>query len=141
MKFKTHLSQSWSRFYSQTALFTKIIQVAQKAGIKVIYLVLLLFYTLQQSSTPKYAKSIILGALGYFILPTDFVADFIPMVGFSDDLTALLAATAAVALYVTQETKAKAKERLSVWFSNVDEATIDEMNQHIDQEVNKMNHH
>ena len=99
-----------------------------------IYLVLLLFYTLQQSSTPKYAKSIILGALGYFILPTDFVADFIPMVGFSDDLTALLAATAAVALYVTQETKAKAKERLSVWFSNVDEATIDEMNQHIDEQ-------
>lgn len=134
MKFTTQLSQSWSRFYSQTGLFTKIVKVAQKAGIKVIYLVLLLFYTLQQSSTPKYAKSIILGALGYFILPTDFVADFIPMVGFSDDLTALLAATAAVALYVTQETKAKAKERLSVWFSNVDEATIDEMNQHIDEQ-------
>lgn len=141
MKFTTQLSQYWSRFYSQTGLFTKIVKVAQKAGLKVIYLVLLLYYTLQQSSTPKYAKSIILGALGYFILPTDFVADFIPMVGFSDDLTALLAATAAVALYVTQETKAKAKERLSVWFSNVDEATIDEMNQHIDQEVNKMNHH
>ncbi len=134
MKFKTHLSQSWSRFYSQTALFTKIIQVAQKAGIKVIYLVLLLFYTLQQSSTPKYAKSIILGALGYFILPTDFVADFIPMVGFSDDLTALLAATAAVALYVTKETKAKAKERLNVWFTSVDKAILDEVDQHIDEQ-------
>ena len=134
MKFKTHLSQSWSRFYSQTALFTKIIQVAQKAGIKVIYLVLLLFYTLQQSSTPKYAKSIILGALGYFILPTDFVADFIPMVGFSDDLTALLAATAAVALYVTKETKAKAKERLNVWFTSVDKTILDEVDQHIDEQ-------
>lgn len=134
MKFKTHLSQSWSRFYSQTALFTKIIKVAQKAGIKVIYLVLLLFYTLQQSSTPKYAKSIILGALGYFILPTDFVADFIPMVGFSDDLTALLAATAAVALYVTKETKAKAKERLNVWFTSVDKAILDEVDQHIDEQ-------
>ncbi|MBS3987860.1 MAG: DUF1232 domain-containing protein [Erysipelothrix sp.] len=134
MKFKNHLSQSWSRFYSQTALFTKIIQVAQKAGIKVIYLVLLLFYTLQQSSTPKYAKSIILGALGYFILPTDFVADFIPMVGFSDDLTALLAATAAVALYVTKETKAKAKERLNVWFTSVDKAILDEVDQHIDEQ-------
>lgn len=134
MKFKTHLSQSWSRFYSQTALFTKIIQVAQKAGIKVIYLVLLLFYTLQQSSTPKYAKSIILGALGYFILPTDFVADFIPMVGFSDDLTALLAAIVAVALYVTKETKAKAKERLNVWFTSVDKAILDEVDQHIDEQ-------
>lgn len=134
MKFTTQLSQSWSRFYSQTGLFTKIVKVAQKAGIKVIYLVLLLFYTLQQSSTPKYAKSIILGALGYFILPTDFVADFIPMVGFSDDLTALLAAIVAVALYVTEETKAKAKERLNVWFTSVDKAILDEVDQHIDEQ-------
>lgn len=134
MKFTTQLSQSWSRFYSQSGLFTKILKVAQKAGLKVIYLVLLLFYTLQQSSTPKYAKSIILGALGYFILPTDFVADFIPMVGFSDDLTALLAAIAAVSLYVTKETKAKAKERLNVWFSSLDEKIINEVDIQIEEQ-------
>ncbi len=134
MKFTPQLSQSWRRFYSQTGLFTKIVKMAQKAGLKVIYLVLLLYYTLQQSSTPKYAKSIILGALGYFILPTDFVADFIPMVGFSDDLTALLAAIVAVALYVTKETKAKAKERLNVWFTSVDKTILDEVDQHIDEQ-------
>lgn len=125
--------QKYTEAYSETKLFEKIIKFAKKAGIKVIYLALLLFFTLQQSTTPLLAKSAIVGALGYFIFPLDLIPDVIPIVGFSDDLTAMLSALAAVALYVNEDTKLKAKAKLHDWFGNYDESELD----YIDTKINK----
>lgn len=120
-------SKKYAQVFSEANLFEKIKKFAKEAGIKVVYGALILFYTLQEQATPKLAKSIIVGALGYFILPTDFIPDFIPIVGFSDDLTALIAVLVAVALYVTQEIKFKAKDRLNVWFGEYDEEVLREL--------------
>lgn len=117
--------QKYTKAYSENRLFLKIKKFAKDAGIKAIYLCLLLFYTLQKSTTPKWAKSVIVGALGYFILPLDFIPDFLPITGFSDDITALLSVLVAVALYVDEETKAKAKEKLHVWFGSYDEVKLE----------------
>lgn len=122
----------YTEAYSETKLFDKIIKFAKAAGIKVIYLALLLFFTLQSSTTPMVAKSVIVGALGYFIFPLDFIPDFIPIAGFSDDLTALVSAVAAVALYVDEDTKQKAKAKLRVWFGDYDESELD----NIDNKIN-----
>jgi len=111
--------------YSQTKLFEKTRRFAKGVGAKFTYLVLILFYTLQQPSTPRLAKSIIIGALGYFILPMDFIPDFIPVAGFSDDFTALFAALVAVALYVESDTKMKARKRLNIWFGSYNEAQLE----------------
>jgi len=108
--------QKYAEAYSENKLFEKILKFAKDAGIKVIYLALLLFFTLQQSTTPMVAKSVIIGALGYFIFPLDFIPDFIPIAGFSDDMTALVSALVAVALYIDEDTKSKAKAKLHVWF-------------------------
>lgn len=124
--------EKYTEAYSETKLFEKIVKFAKKAGIKVIYLALLLFFTLQQSTTPVVAKSVIIGALGYFIFPLDFIPDFIPIAGFSDDLTALVSALVAVALYVNEDTKLKAKEKLHVWFGEYDESELDS----IDNKIN-----
>lgn len=121
--------------YSETKLFNKILKFAKTAGTKVIYLALLLFYTLQQASTPKWAKSVIIGALGYFILPLDFIPDFIPIAGFSDDITALLSVIVAVAMYVNEDTKAKARARMRVWFGSYDETKLDEIDHKIEESV------
>jgi uncharacterized membrane protein YkvA (DUF1232 family) len=115
----------YAESYSEEKLFKKIARFAKNVGIKLIYLALLLFYTLEQPTTPLLAKSIIVGALGYFILPTDFIPDFIPIVGFSDDFTALISAIVAVAMYVDDGTKAKAKAKLHVWFGNYDESDLE----------------
>lgn len=119
--------------YSEPKLFDKIKKFAKKAGIKVIYLALLLFYTLQQPETPRKAKSVIIGALGYFIFPMDLIPDFIPIAGFSDDLTALAGALVMVAMHVNEDTKRKAKERLRIWFGDYDQSELDT----IDEKMNK----
>lgn len=124
--------QKYTEAYSEEKLFDKILKFAKKAGIKVIYLALLLYYTLQQPETPIKAKSVIIGALGYFIFPIDLIPDFIPVAGFSDDLTALMAAVVMVAFYINEDTKTKARERLKVWFGNYDDSDLDK----IDEKMN-----
>lgn len=91
-------------------------KITSKAGKAVITPALQLYYTLQSSKTPIGAKATIMGALGYLILPIDLVPDFIPVVGFSDDLAALLAAITTVNRYITQDIKAQAEEKLTELF-------------------------
>jgi len=117
--------EKYSKAYTESKLLEKVLIFAKSAGIKVIYLVLLLFYTLQQATTPKLAKSIIIGGLGYFILPADLIPDIIPMVGFTDDMTALISILLAVALFINEDTKIKAKEKLLVWFGKYDETELE----------------
>lgn len=75
-----------------------------------------LFYALQDSNTPAWAKAVIIGALGYFISPIDAIPDIVPMVGYADDLGVLTAAIATVAAYITDDVKAKAAAQLKKWF-------------------------
>ena len=121
--------------FSEYNLLEKIKKFGKKAGIKVIYLVLLLFYTLQKTTTPKFAKSLIIGGLGYFILPADFLPDLIPGIGFTDDLTALISVVVAVAMFIDEGVKAKAKERLHVWFGDYDEEELVSIDNKINKEV------
>ena len=136
MKFMDKLKEKkYITAFSEVNLIEKIKQFGKKAGIKVIYLVLLLFYTLQKTTTPKFAKSLIIGGLGYFILPADFLPDLIPGIGFTDDLTALISVVVAVALFIDEGVKAKAKERLHVWFGDYDEEDLVSNDNNINKQV------
>jgi uncharacterized membrane protein YkvA (DUF1232 family) len=64
-------------------------------------------------STPNRVRLILMGAIAYFILPTDAVADFIPLLGFADDAAILAAAMTQVAGAITPEHKARAKAALN----------------------------
>jgi uncharacterized membrane protein YkvA (DUF1232 family) len=109
------------KYYSDGDLFKKIIKVGKKASIKVIYVALLLYFTLKKSSTPKWAKAQIIGALGYFIFPVDAIPDIIPVAGYSDDLGILILALGAVAMYIDDDAKNDAKSKLRDWFGNYDD--------------------
>lgn len=115
------------KHYSESGLRSKIASGAKKAGLKVIYLVLLLYYTATADSTPVTHKSLIYGALGYFILPIDLIPDVIPVVGFSDDLAALVACATTVAMCITPDIRKKSEERLSALFGNFDRSEIDKL--------------
>lgn len=110
--------------YSETGLWRKIGGFAKKAGIKTIYIVLLLYYALQSDKISVKHKALIYGALGYFILPADLVPDFIPAVGFTDDFAALFTALTSMAMCIDSEIKERAKEKLHEWFGDYDEGEI-----------------
>jgi len=112
------------KHYSSDGFWTKVKEVAKKAGTKVIYAALVLYYTATADSTPMAKKSIIYGALGYFILPIDLIPDVIPVVGFSDDLAALIAAATAVSSSITPAIKEEAKAKLEDWFGTVDKKDL-----------------
>ncbi len=55
---------------------------------------------LRDPQTPIWVKGLCIAVLGYLIVPTDAIADFVPVLGYGDDLAALTAAIAAVANYL-----------------------------------------
>lgn len=104
--------------YSETGLFDKITANIKKIGYKLLYIVLTLYFTVKDNETPKWAKTVIYGALGYFILPVDAIPDLMPVVGYTDDLWALAGALGMVALYVKDIHKEEAKQILNKWFKS-----------------------
>lgn len=112
------------KHYNEDGFWDKIKKYAKKAGLKVIYLALVLYYTANAETTSLSKKGIIYGALGYFILPIDLIPDAIPVVGFSDDLAALVGCVAAVASCITPEIKNQAEGKLTAWFGDYDKSEI-----------------
>jgi len=90
------LTQYQSEF-SESRFWEKLKKFAKKAGLKVAYAALLLYYVVKSPLTSKGDRAKILGALGYFVLPLDLIPDTIPIVGYTDDLAALTWALYAVA--------------------------------------------
>lgn len=119
--------EKYQKNYSEGKLLNKLTKVARWAGAKVVYAVLLLYYVLRNPNVSTADKSKIYGALGYFILPTDLILDIVPLVGYTDDMAAIMWAIHTVAKNITPEIKEQAKAKLGEWFDNYDEEKIDEM--------------
>ncbi|MDH6305726.1 uncharacterized membrane protein YkvA (DUF1232 family) [Parabacteroides sp. PF5-5] len=115
----------YSEHYSEEKFTDKLLKVARKAGVKVIYAVFLLYYALSDSTFPAKERLLILGALGYFILPVDLIPDAIPFLGFSDDLIALVFAVRRVYIHITPEIKEKARAQVLSIFGKVEEKDFD----------------
>jgi uncharacterized membrane protein YkvA (DUF1232 family) len=62
--------------------------------------------------TPLSAKAMLYGALAYFILPIDFVADFMPILGFTDDAAVLYAAIRAMWPHINSQHRIDAQQAL-----------------------------
>jgi uncharacterized membrane protein YkvA (DUF1232 family) len=107
---------AFSRRYSEEGFWDKLFRFAKTAGSEVVERALQLYYAAQDPQTPMWAKTVIYGALGYFITPLDAIPDVIPGAGYSDDLGALVMALATVMMYITPEVKAKARTKISDWF-------------------------
>lgn len=118
--------EKYQEHYSEPKFAGKLAKVAKSAGRKMVYAALLLYYVLKSPSVKKGDKTTIIGALGYFILPLDILPDFIPMVGFTDDLSAILLALHAVWKNITPEIKAMAAARASELFGDFNQQEIDD---------------
>ncbi|MFQ6158086.1 YkvA family protein [Sinorhizobium meliloti] len=70
------------------------------------------YYCAVDPATPTRTRGILLAALGYFVLPIDFVPDMLAMIGFSDDIAVLTAAFAAISGQIKERHYQKADEVL-----------------------------
>jgi len=108
--------------FSRRGFVDKLSHIAKRAGVKLVYAALVLYYTLESDKVSVKDKAIIIGALGYLISPLDVIPDAIPIAGLSDDLAVLIYVLHKVWNDVSEEVKAKAKKKLNQWF---DEDEID----------------
>lgn len=118
---------SFANKFSPSDFVDKVARIAKRAGAKLVYAALILYYTLQSEKVSKADKALIVGALGYMISPFDAVPDAIPIVGLTDDLAVLLYVLKKVWVDVEPEIKDKARERLSKWFDEDEIKEIDEL--------------
>ncbi len=112
--------------YSEVGFWDKIKDNVSFIGMKLIYKALQLYYVAQSPDCPMKIKAGIYGALGYLISPIDFVPDFVPVVGYSDDAAAIALALALAQMYVTEEINAQARAKIRDVFGARMLAKLDE---------------
>ena len=108
--------QKYKDIFTDQRFTEKISRIAKRAGAKLVYAALILYYTLKSDKVSIKDKAIILGALGYLISPLDVVPDAIPIAGLSDDLAVLIYVLHKVWGEVSEDVKQKAKDKLYTWF-------------------------
>ena len=113
--------------FSKRDFAEKISRIAKRAGAKLVYAALILYYTLQSDKVSKKDKAIIIGALGYMISPLDANPDANPIAGLTDDLAVLLYVLKKVWTEVDPEIQEKAKGKLSKWFDEDEIAEIGDL--------------
>lgn len=123
--------KKYRRYFSDERFWAKLRSQARKAGVKIVYTALLLFYAYRRKETPTWARSIILGVLGYFLAPIDLIPDLTPILGYTDDLGVLAFGLVTIAAYVNQEVRQKARARLHQWFGDYDEAELKEVDEQL----------
>ncbi len=105
--------------YSNKGLWGKLKNNFSKVSTNTIEKVLTMYYAFRDEETPTWAKTVIAGALGYFIFPIDAVPDIIPALGYTDDISILIAAIAALGFNIKDKHKNKAQEVISNWYANL----------------------
>lgn len=118
---------SYANKFSQSDFVEKISRIARRAGSKLVYAALILYYTLQSDKISKADKAMIIGALGYMISPLDVLPDAIPIVGLTDDLAVLVYVLKKVWTEVDPDIQEKAKSKLSKWFDEDEIAEINDL--------------
>ncbi|MDX1943423.1 MAG: YkvA family protein [Saprospiraceae bacterium] len=115
--------------FSEVKLWRKLGKYGRQLGIKSVYTVLLLFYAFRRKDTPSWAKRIILGVLGYLIMPIDAIPDLSPIIGYTDDLGMLSFGLVTIAAYINDEVREQAKKRLKDWFGEYNALELKEVDE------------
>lgn len=123
---ETNNSQ-YRKYFSVKKFWDKIKNTGKQAGLKTVYLALLLYYAYSRKDTPYWAKSRILGTLGYFLFPFDLLSDIWPIIGYTDDVVALSLCVGTVAAFINEDVKKQSKKQLKIWFGDYNEGELPEV--------------
>ncbi len=70
------------------------------------------YYCARDPLTPPHVKAVLMGAVAYFVVPSDIIPDFIAGLGFIDDGAVLSMAVAAVRGHITPAHRERARQSL-----------------------------
>ena len=101
--------RDYTKHYSESDLFKKLKKVSGSLGSQVLYYVLMLYFLIADKSIPMKVRLAFVAALGYFILPADLITDFLPVIGYTDDMALLTFVIGNATNYITPEIKEKAE--------------------------------
>lgn len=107
---------SFSSIFNKDSFLLDLDKIAEKAGKEIVSKALLLYYILISENISFSIRLSIAGALGYLILPTDLIPDFIIGFGFADDIAALCYVVDQVQSYRTPEIDDKVQNKLREFF-------------------------
>ncbi|MBO6901560.1 MAG: DUF1232 domain-containing protein [Rhizobiaceae bacterium] len=93
---------------------SKFWRTAKRAARQIPFMdeVVAAYYCALDAETPTRARGILLASLAYFVLPTDFIPDFLVAFGFTDDLAVLTAAITAIRPHIKDHHRQAAKRAL-----------------------------
>jgi len=111
------ISDETSSAISERRFKDKLKHACKAAGQETVEKSLLLYYTLRDPATPAWCKGVIVGALTYFISLIDGIPDLTPLLGYTDDLSVMIAALSVLAGHITEENKEKAQQKAEKLFS------------------------
>jgi uncharacterized membrane protein YkvA (DUF1232 family) len=105
--------ERYRKYYNDSALWEKLNAMPRSTVITILEKVLLLRELLLDKGTPYWVKAIIIGVLGYVIFPFDLYFDFIPIVGFLDDISVVGLVLGNLENLVTDEMKTRVEIRMA----------------------------
>ena len=117
--------KQYQKDYSESDFGDKLKDSASKAGKSVLSKVLMLYYAKDDMSLGE--KALVIGALGYFILPLDLIPDFYPVVGFTDDLAALTYVVASVGSHIGPNARQKARVQMKKMYKDISDEELTEL--------------
>lgn len=110
--------------YSDEGFKSKMKRLGKKMGGKLLYNVYVLYYVLKSRDVPVRVKAEILGALGYVLFPLDLIPDFIPVLGFTDDLAAITFVVQQAHAQITPGIQQKAEKKVYKLIGSTDQCEL-----------------
>jgi uncharacterized membrane protein YkvA (DUF1232 family) len=110
--------QKYEAYYDEEKFLVKLKKLFLKLGEEVAIRALMLWLLLVSGETPIKIRLLIVAALGYFVMPADLVSDFIPVLGFTDDVAFLTYAFNQASRYMDDSMRKKAEEKLKSWMAS-----------------------
>ncbi len=103
---------------NQQSTTTPVPQPKRSFLAKAAFRLILPFYVIADSSVALKEKLKIFGAIAYLLLPVDFIPDLIPILGITDDVTALVLLWRVLRKNISgnERVRTRAWARVDSWF-------------------------
>lgn len=100
---------SYGKYFTPTKFSHFVTHIGR--NLSFIRQAILLYYCMKDADTPKAVKALIIGGLGYLILPVDVVPDYIVALGWLDDVAIITAVMKVAEKYIKPEHRVLAKQK------------------------------